>query len=71
MEGSTKLQKYNLSISKSTIYVESMDDKINIKFDSWILNLFVVTSRISLIRFLLIYVIYTDFIIKSNLNLIN
>ena len=71
MEGSTKLQKYNLSISKSTIYVESMDDKINIKFDSWILNLFVVTSRISLIRFLLIYVINTDFIIESNLNLIN
>lgn len=34
MEGSTKLQKYNLSIIKSTIYVESMDDKINIKFDS-------------------------------------
>lgn len=34
MKGSTKLQKYNLSISKSTIYVESMDDKINIKFDS-------------------------------------
>lgn len=61
MEGSTKLQ--------FTSKVWMIKSILNLALE--FLNLFVVTSRISLIRFLLIYVIYTDFIIKSNLNLIN